>query len=125
MDGPTASRNSAWADRAADSTGSPPAGEGYFGVPWTVLAAWFALALGLALGLVILGDNWSSAEARTRRQAWTPAAVLLTLTIICLGANLTAGLYLAVAFSAANAVLFGAVVVWYLRDRGDGNGAIC
>ncbi len=108
----------------ADSTGSAPAGGGYFGVPWTVLAAWFALALGLVLGLVIVGDNWSSAEARTRRQAWTPAAVLLTLTIICLGANLTAGLWLAVAFSAANAVLFGAVVVWYLRDRGDGNGTI-
>ena len=34
------------------------------------------------------------------------------------GANLQAGLWLAVAFSAANTVLFGAVVVWYLRDRG-------
>ncbi len=97
-----------------------PLGGAFFGMPWSVLAAWFALALGLALGLVILGDNWSSAEARTRRQAWTPAAVLLTLTIICLGANLQAGLWLAVAFSAANTVLFGAVVVWYLRDRGLG-----
>ena len=82
-----------------------------------VLAAWFTLALGLALGLVIFGDNWSSAEARTRRQAWAPAAVLLTVTLICLGAHLAAGLWLAAAFSAANAVIFGAVVVWYLRDR--------
>jgi len=92
-------------------------GGGYFGVPWMALAAWFSLALGLALGLVIVGDNWSSAEARTRRQAWTPAAVLLTLTLICLGAHLVAGLWLAAACAAANAVLFGAVVVWYLRDR--------
>ena len=107
----------------ATSAGSPT-DEGYFGVPWTVLAAWFALALGLALGLVFLGDNWSSAEARTRRQAWTPPTVLLMLTVICFGANLTAGLWLAVAFSAANAVLFGAVVVWYLRDRGEGNNPI-
>jgi hypothetical protein len=67
---------------------------------------------------VVLGDNWSSAEERTRRQAWTPAAVLLTLTVVCLSANLLAGLWLAVAFSAANGVLFGAVLVWYLRDRG-------
>ncbi|HUJ42633.1 MAG TPA: carotenoid biosynthesis protein [Opitutaceae bacterium] len=92
-------------------------GGGYFGVPWMVLAAWFTLALGLALGLVIFGDNWSSAEARTRRQAWAPAAVLMTLTMICLGAHLAAGLWLAAAFTAANAVLFGAMVVWYLRDR--------
>lgn len=104
----------------ASPTGSPQGRGAFFGTPWTVLAAWFTLALGLALGLVILGDNWSSAEARTRRQAWAPAAVLLTLTIICLGANLLAGLWLAVAFSAANAVLFGAVVVWYLRERGPG-----
>jgi uncharacterized membrane protein len=97
-----------------------PLGGAFFGMPWAVLAAWFALALGLALGLVILGDNSSSAEARTHRQAWTPAAVLLTLTIICLSANLQAGLWLAVAFSAANTILFGAVVVWYLRDRGLG-----
>lgn len=103
---------------AADSTGSPPAGGGLFGMPWTVLAAWFSVGLVLTFGLVILGDNWSSAEARTRRQAWTPAAVLLTLTVVCLGANLLAGLWLAVAFSAANGVLFGAVLVWYLRDRG-------
>ena len=104
----------------ADAAGSAPAGGTFFGAPWTVLAAWFALALGLALGLVILGDNWSSAEARTRRQAWAPAAVWLTLTIIFLGANLAAGLWLAAAFGAANAVLFGAVVVWYLRESSGG-----
>ncbi|MDD2762533.1 MAG: carotenoid biosynthesis protein [Opitutaceae bacterium] len=104
----------------AGPTGSPPAGDAFFGMPWTVLAAWFALALGLALGLVIQGDNWSSAEARSRRQAWAPAAVWLTLTIIFLGANLAAGLWLAVAFSVANAVLFGAVVVGYLRESGGG-----
>ena len=89
----------------------------FFGMPWSGLAAWFLLGLSLALGLVIMGDNWSSAEARTRRQAWTPAAVLLALTVVCLGANLLGRLWLAAAFSAANAVLFGAVVVWYLRDR--------
>jgi uncharacterized membrane protein len=94
-----------------------PAGGAYLGMPWSGLAAWFMLGLVLTLGLVILGDNWSSAEARTRRQAWTPAAVLLALTIVCLGANLLGRLWLAAAFSAANAVLFGAVVVWYLRDR--------
>ena len=94
-----------------------PAGGAFLGMPWSGLAAWFILGLALALGLVIMGDNWSSAEARTRRQAWTPAAVLLALTIVCLGANLLGRLWLAVAISAANAVLFGAVVVWYLRDR--------
>ena len=94
-----------------------PGGGAFLGMPWSGLAAWFMLGLALALGLVILGDNWSSAEARTRRQAWTPAAVLLALTIVCLGANLLGRLWLAVAFSAANVVLFGAVVVWYLRDR--------
>jgi hypothetical protein len=83
-----------------------------------VLAAWFSVGLALAFGLVVLGDNWSSAEARTRRQAWTPAAVLLTLTVVCLSANFLGGLWLAVAFSAANGVIFGAVLVWYLRDRG-------
>jgi hypothetical protein len=92
-----------------------PAGGAFFGIPWAVLAAWFTLALVLALGLVMLGDNWSSAEARTRRQAWAPAAVLLALTVICLGASLIAGLWLAVAFGVANAVLFGAVVVGHLR----------
>jgi CHASE2 domain-containing sensor protein len=70
--------------------------------------------------LVIMGDNWSSAEARTRRQAWAPAAVLLALTVVCFGANLFGGLWLPATFSAASAVLFGAVVVWYLRDGGEG-----
>jgi len=95
-----------------------PAGAVFFGMPWVVLAAWFTLALVLALGLVMLGDNRSSAEARAHRQAWAPAAVLLVLTAICLGANLAAGLWLAVAFSGANAVLFGMVVVGYLRTHG-------
>jgi uncharacterized membrane protein len=94
-----------------------PEGGAYLGMPWSGLAAWFMLGLVLTLGLVIMGDNWSSAEARTRRQAWTPAAVLLALTVVCLGANLLGRLWLAATFSAANAVLFGAVVVWYLRDR--------
>jgi uncharacterized membrane protein len=97
-----------------------PAGGPFLGMPWSGLGAWFVLGLVLALGLVVMGDNWSSAEARTRRQAWAPAAVLLGLTIICLGANLLGRLWLAVAFSAANTVLFGTVVVWYLRDRQDG-----
>ena len=92
-----------------------PAGAAFFGMPWGVLAAWFTVALGLALGLVMLGDNRSSAEERTRRQAWAPAAVLLALAVVCLGANLAAGLWLAVAFSAANAVLFGMVVVGHFR----------
>jgi uncharacterized membrane protein len=98
-----------------------PHGGPFFGAPWQALAAWLTLALVLALGLVILGDNWSSAEARTRRQAWAPAAVLLTVTIVCLGANLLAGLWLAAAFSAANGALFGIVVVWHLRDHGAGH----
>lgn len=102
---------------SAGSANSSSTGGAYFGAPWIVLAGWFSLALGLALGLVILGDNWSSAEARTRRQAWTPAAVLLTLTVVCLGAEISAGLWLPVAFGAANAVLFGTVVVWYFRER--------
>jgi hypothetical protein len=102
----------------AGPAGSPPAGGGFFGLPWAVLVAWLTLALGLSLGLVILGENLSSAEARTRRQAWVPAAVLLTVTAVCLGASLQARLWLAVAFSAVNAVLFGTVVVWYLRGRG-------
>jgi hypothetical protein len=105
------------------SSGASPADGTYFGAPWTVLAWWFVLALGLALGLVFLGDNWSSAEARTRRQAWTPAAVLLALTVICFGAHLQGRLWLAVAFSAANVVLFGTVVTWYLRDRRHSAGA--
>ncbi len=94
-----------------------PSAGAFFGMPWTVLAAWFTVALALALGLVMLGDNRSSAEERTRRQAWAPAAVLLALAVVCLGASLAAGLWLAVAFSAANAVLFGGVVVGYLRTR--------
>ncbi len=95
-----------------------PAAAAFFGMPWVVLAGWFTLALALALGLVMLGDNRSSAEERRRRQAWAPAAVLLALTAVCLGANLAAGLWLAVAFSAANAVLFGMVVVGHLRSPG-------
>ena len=94
-----------------------PAGAAFFGMPWGVLAAWFTVALALALGLVMLGDNRSSAEARAGRQAWAPAAVLLALSVVCLGANLAAGLWLAVAFSAANAALFGVVVVGYLRTH--------
>ena len=92
-----------------------PGGTAFFGMPWTVLAAWFTIALGLALGLVMMGDNRSSAEARRGRQAWAPAAVLLVVAIVCLGVNLAGGLWLAVGFSAANAVLFGAVVIGYLR----------
>jgi len=100
-----------WQERPA------PGGPLFFGMPWVALAAWFTVALGLALGLVMLGDNRSSAEERAGRQAWAPAAVLLALTAVCLGANLAAGLWLAVAFSAANAALFGVVVVGYLRTR--------
>lgn len=95
-----------------------PQGGGYFGTPWEMVGAWLILALVLTLGLVIMGDNWSSAESRSSRQAWAPAAVLLIVTLICLSASLLAGFWLAVAFSAANAVLYGTVVVWYLRDRG-------
>ncbi len=102
----------------AESTGPPPAGGAVLGVPLKALAAWFILSIALAFGLVIMGDNWSSPEARSRRQAWAPAAVLLALTVVCFGANLLSGLWLPAAFSAANAVLFGAIVVWYLRDGG-------
>ena len=94
-----------------------PAGGRFFAVPWTALAAWLVVALGLSLGLVILGDNWSSAEARSRRQAWVPAAVLLALSVVCLCAETRAGLWLAAAFGAANGVLFGTVLIWYLRER--------
>jgi hypothetical protein len=93
-------------------------GGGFPCLPWTALGAWFLLGLMLALGLVIMGDNWSSAEARTRRQAWAPAAVLLGLAFVCFGANMCGGLWLAAAFSAANALFFGAVVTWYLRGDG-------
>jgi Carotenoid biosynthesis protein len=100
----------------AVADGPRPVSGAFLGVPSKALAAWFILSLALAFGLVIMGDNWSSPEARTRRQAWAPAAVLLALTVVCFGANLFGGLWLPAAFSAANAVLFGAVVVWYLRD---------
>jgi len=103
----------------AVTTDPRPVGGAFLGVPLKALAAWFILSLVLAFGLVIMGDNWSSAEARTRRQAWAPAAVLLALTVVCFGANLFGGLWLPATFSAANAVLFGAVVVWYLRDGGE------
>ena len=102
----------------AGSAGSTQARGAFFDLPWAVLTAWLTLALGLSFGLVIVGENLSSPEARTRRQAWTPAAVLLTLTFVCLAASLLARLWLAVAFSAVNAVFFGTVVVWYLRGRG-------
>lgn len=92
-----------------------PAGRGFLGVSWEVLVAWVTLSLGLALGLVILGENWSSAEARGRRQAWAPAAVLLTLTLVCLVASLQARLWLAVIFSVANAAVFGTVLGRCLR----------
>jgi len=100
----------------AATPGVVPAAGVLTGVPWTALAGWFTLALGLALGLVILGDNWSVPEERAGRQAWAPAAVLLTLTVVCLGASVVAGLWLAVAFGAANAALFGTMVVWHLRQ---------
>jgi hypothetical protein len=100
----------------AAPTGSTQGSGAFLGLPWTALAAWFILGLALAFGLVIMGDNWSSAEARIRRQAWAPAAVLLALTVVCFGANVLNGLWFAAISSAANAVLFGAVVAWYLRD---------
>jgi len=88
-------------------------------MPWAALGGWFVMGLGLALGLVVLGDNWSRPETRTRRQAWVPAAVLLVVTAVCLSANLAAALPLAVIFSTVNLGFFGAVVIWYLRDRSD------
>jgi len=98
---------------------SPGEASGSFaGLPWADLAAWFILSLVLAFGLVIMGDNWSSAEARSRRQAWAPAAVLLALTVVCLGADLSSGLWLPAAVGAVNAMFFGAVVTWYLRAGG-------
>lgn len=103
---------------SAEPGGPPVAARVFLDIPWPVLVAWLTLSLVLALGLVILGENWSSAEARSRRQAWAPAAVLLTVTAICLGASLQARLWLAVAFSAVNAALFGTVVIWHLRGRG-------
>lgn len=103
----------------AVGTGSSQAGGAFPGLPWAALAAWFVLGLALAFGLVIMGDNWSSNEARAQRKAWAPAAVLLALTIVCFGANIFGGLWLAVAFSTANAVLFGAAAMWnlYKDDR--------
>ena len=97
---------------------------GFSCLPWTALGACFLLGLMLALGLVIMGDNWSSAEARTRRQAWAPAAVLLGLSFVCFGANVSGGLWFAAAFSAANAMFFGAVVTWYLRGGGRGRNVV-
>ena len=105
-----------WRWPVEPAAGASAAGR-FFAVPWSVLAAWLVVALGLSLGLVILGDNWSSADARSRRQAWAPAAVLLGLSLVCLWAETRAGLWMAAAFGAANAFLFGTVVVWYLRER--------
>ena len=90
-------------------------GPGFLGVSWEVLVGWVVLSLGLALGLVIMGENWSSAEARTRRQAWAPAAVLLVITLVCLLASLQARLWLAVGFGAANALVFATVLARCLR----------
>jgi hypothetical protein len=81
------------------------------------LVAWFTLALVLVFGLVLTGENLSPVAARSRRQAWVPAAVLLTLTFVCLEAHLLAHQWMAVAFSGANAVLFGAVIGWHVRGK--------
>jgi hypothetical protein len=104
------------ADRGAAGAGA--SGATFFAMPWSALAAWFAVALGLSLGLVILGENWSLPEARQRRQAWVPAAVLLTVSIICLSAEALGRFWFAAFFGAVNAVLFGTVLFWYLRERG-------
>jgi hypothetical protein len=96
---------------------SPEGDASLSGLPWTALVACFLLGLALTFGLVIMGENLSPAEARTRRQAWVPAAVMLGLTIVCFGANVLGHLWFAAGFSAANAVLFGAVVARYLRAR--------
>lgn len=107
-----------WRWPVGSATGSPPADGVFPGLPWMALAGWFILSLTLAFGLVLLGENRSSAGERARRQAWAPAAVLLALTVICLGANLAQGLWLAVVFSGANAALFGCALAWALRgDR--------
>jgi len=90
-------------------------GPGFLGVSWELLVGWIVLSLGLALGLVIMGENWSPPEARARRQAWAPAAVLLTLTVVCLCAALQTRLWLAVGFGAANAAVFITVLARFLR----------
>ncbi len=100
------------------SGGAATPGNGFFAMPWSVLAAWYAVALGLSLGLVILGFNWSSTEARRHRQAWVPAAVLFAFSVICLTAEAQGRLWFAAFFGAVNAVLFGTILVWYLRERG-------
>ena len=87
------------------------------GLSWRLLVAWFTLALVLVFGLVLTGENLSPVAARSRRQAWVPAAVLLTLTFVCLEAHLLAHQWMAVAFSGANAVLFGAVIGWHVRGK--------
>jgi hypothetical protein len=87
------------------------------GVPARMLMSSFIAALLLAFGLVVLGDNWSSAEARNRRQAWVPAAAMLLLTLVCVGPNVLTASWVPIAFTMANGVLFGAVLVWYLRGR--------
>jgi len=107
-----------WRWRPGPAPAAP--GAGFFAMPWSVLAAWFAVALGLALGLVILGFNWSSPEARRHRQAWAPAAVLLAISVICLSAEAWGRLWFAAFFGAVNAGVFGTVLVWHLREHGAG-----
>jgi hypothetical protein len=90
---------------------------GSAGLSWRLLAGWFTLSLVLAFILVLIGENLSPAAVRSRRQSWAPAAVLLCVTCICLGANLLARQWVGVGFGVANAVLFGAVVAWRLRGH--------
>lgn len=97
---------------------SPEQNGGLPGMLWTGFLAGFFFGVVLAFGLVLMGENLSSTEVRAGRQAWAPAAVILGLAIVCFGANVSGGLRLAGAFSAANAALFGAVVVRHLRSGG-------